>query len=485
MSKTKIIATVGPASCSAGILEKFVAEGVDVVRFNMSHGTLAEHTDTLATVRAVADRAKAHVAILADLCGPKVRTGTMDLARSGIEVGASCVIVRSLGDGGVGTSERFETNCPQLLDDLKVGDAVLIDDGTISMRVTEKRADEVTCRCDVAGVIGSRKGINVPDTDLGVPSITEKDLNDLKWAVEAGVDFVAISFVRRVADVERLKKALLELEAEIPVVSKIETPQAVAVIDDIIAVSDAILVARGDLGVEMDVTRLPMLQKSIVLKCHERGKPVIVATQMLHSMVESPTPTRAEVSDVANAVLDGADAVMLSAESAAGAFPVESVRMMRRISRRVQDAQGELGERWSDSLAQRMRVGHERDATTSAVSRSAALVAHDLCAKMIAVWCRGGTTARWISKYRPEQTLVGISADAQTCRRMALSYGICPMLVGADFATGDRTWAELEAAILESFPMAREDIVVLVGDPVALSREPRLTIHVVGERRDG
>lgn len=485
MSKTKIIATVGPASRSEDVLTRFVDEGVDVVRFNMSHGTLAEHSETLATVRAVAERANAHVAILADLCGPKVRTGEMDPERSRIEVGDSCVIVRDLGDGVVGTGARFDTNCSHLVDDLEVGDAVLIDDGTIALRVAEQGTDEVTCRVETVGVIGSRKGINVPDTDLGVDSITEKDLVDLKWAVDEGVDFVAMSFVRRIADVEALKKALLELEADIPVVSKVETPQAVAVIDDIIAVSDAILVARGDLGVEMDVTKLPMLQKSIVLKCHESGKPVIVATQMLHSMVESPVPTRAEVSDVANAVLDGADAVMLSAESAAGDYPVQSVRMMRRIAEQVQDAQAEMGERWSDSLAQRMRVGYERDATTSAVARSAALVAHDLGAKMIAVWCRRGTTARWISKYRPGQTLVGISSDAGTCRRLALSYGICPMLVEADFAAGDRTWGDLEDRILSSFSLDVEDVIVLVGDPVALKREPRLTIHVVGERRGG
>ncbi len=483
MSKTKIIATVGPASQSAEVLERFVEEGVDVVRFNMSHGTLEQHTETLATVRAVAERKGAHVAILADLCGPKVRTGEMDPERSTIAVGEDCVIARSLDEGQTGTAARLVTNTAHLVDDLQVGHAVLIDDGAIALRVTETRDDEVTCRCGAGGTIGSRKGINVPDTDLGVDSITKKDVADLKWAVDSKVDFVAMSFVRRVADIEAIKKTLLDLEADIPVVAKIETPQAVEVIDEIIGVTDAILVARGDLGVEMDVTKLPMLQKSIVLKCHEMGRPVIVATQMLHSMVENAVPTRAEVSDVANAVLDGADAVMLSAESAAGAFPVPSVRMMRRIAEQVHEAKAEMGDRWSDSLAHRMRVGYLRDATTSAVARSAALVAHDLGAKMIAVWCRRGTTARWISKYRVSQMVVGMSSDAATCRRLGLSYGISPMLVDDVFAEGDRSWVELEELILKEFPMNPEDIIVLVGDPVALEREPRLTIHVVGERR--
>ncbi|MFQ5463100.1 MAG: pyruvate kinase, partial [Phycisphaerae bacterium] len=474
MPKTKIVATVGPASSSKDTLDRFVKAGVNVIRLNMSHGMLDDHAEVLEHLAAVLPGPNTSVAVMADLCGPKVRTCVMDEHASSIGAGDQCVVVRTCD---LGNASRFATSYPRLVDEVNVSDRILIDDGTIRLRVTEKNADELTCRCEIGGTIGTRKGVNVPDSDLSQPSLTQKDRTDLQWAIEHDVDFVALSFVRRVDDVTELREAIRELDGRTPIVSKIETPQAVAALDDIIDVSDAILVARGDLGVEMDVSRIPMLQKQMVRQCQSAGKPVIVATQMLHSMVTQASPTRAEVSDVANAVLDGADAVMLSAESAAGRYPVESVSMMARIIGHAHAYQSGVAHRRTEDVAGHLHVGLQRDRTTSAVARSAVIVAHDLGASLIAVWSNSGRTARWISKYQPEQPVAVISASAAVCRRCAMSYGIRSLLVPEEFTQQGVAFSELQRRLLQSTPANPLDIVVLVGDPSAASRAPTLSIR--------
>lgn len=476
MRTTKIMATLGPASRSSEILDRMFDHGIDVVRINMSHGTHAEHTEVLQVLRRITEARGVHVARVADLCGPKVRTGVIDPAAGDIARGATCRIMREEVDG---TASRFGTNYPGLVEEVAVGHRILIDDGLIRLRVTEKLGGELICGCEVGGTIGSRKGINVPDSRLSLSSMTDKDQVDLKWIVANEFDFVALSFVRGPEDVERLRATLDHAGSRMPIISKIETPQAIESLDRIIEVSDAILVARGDLGVEMDVSRIPMLQKDMVRRCRTAGKPVIVATQMLHSMVSHPVPTRAEVSDVANAVFDGADAVMLSAESAAGRYPIESVAMMNRICSDAHEHSEPRGSRRSDLLDERLRVGQAVDRITSGVVRSTVLVAQDLGAKLVAVWCRSGRTAQWISKYRV-RPLVGLSADPQICRRMALSYGVEPLLVPAALAEGRSPWSELEGLLVERYGLQRGDLIVVVGDPTAPQRASTLTIHAVG-----
>lgn len=480
MLNTKIVATIGPASTDPQILGSMIDAGARVIRFNMSHGTLDEHQQRLDTVRRLVKDRELSVAILADLCGPKVRTGVMDKDRNEIRPGDTCTIVKHCE---VGTADRFETNYPGLTDDVEIGHRLLIDDGTIRLKVEENTGKALTCKCEIGGTIGSRKGINVPDSMLSLPSLSNKDRKDLAWAVASGVDYVALSFVRHAEDIQLLRTALTELQSAVPIVAKIETPQAIASLDEIIDASDAILVARGDLGVEMDVSRIPMLQKDMVERCRLAGKPVIVATQMLHSMVHSAIPTRAEVSDVANAVLEGADAVMLSAESASGSYPVESVRMMARIIHQSHAYASAEGKRRSDRRMSWLHVGQPQDRTTSAVARSAAIVAHDLGAKLIVVWARSGTTARWISKYQMPQSIWALSDQPEVCRRLMLSYGIQTMPVPQEFAVRGIPWSQLQKRLARVAPLEDGDVVVLVGDPGSTERAPTLSIRVAGDAK--
>ena len=480
MTKTKTVATIGPASQARQTLERLVEVGMDVVRFNMSHGEREEHQSTLDTLRDIVGFRGTQVATLVDLGGPKVRCGLIDPAQAMLASGAMCAIVRSNGQG---TAERFSTNYSALVEDVQTGQRVLIDDGNIRLRVTEKRADALICICETGGPLGSHKGINLPDSHLSLPALTEKDHVDLKWAVANSADYVAQSFVRGPGDVQALRKTLHHLQSDIPIIAKLETPQAIETLDAIIAEADALLVARGDLGVEMDVWRVPMLQKDIVKRCRRVGKPVIIATQMLQSMVHQPTPTRAEVSDVANAVLDGADALMLSAESAVGTYPVEAVAMLNRIVQQVEEDPTESAARWLATLDDSRWVGHDVDRTTAAVARSAAIVAHDLGANLIVVWCRTGRTARWISKYQMPQVLVSLSSDEALCRRMALCHGVEPMQVSAEFENGTEPSPVLYDRIVRAHGLEPGAIVVIVGEPTAPHRASTVSIHVVGSAR--
>ena len=473
MTATKIVVTIGPASRSVEMLGRLMDEGIDVVRLNMSHGGLGEHAETLTRVRELAENRGINIAVMADLAGPKVRTGRMDPHANIVSDGARCEIVR---EDITGTAQRFSTNHEGFIKEVEIGHPVLIDDGQVRLRVTEKRRDALVCICEEGGPIGTRKGVNVPDSELSLSALTEKDHEDLAWAVKNGVDFVALSFVRRPKDVLLLREALGRLGGEVPILAKIETPQAIQAIDGIIEAADGIMVARGDLGVEMDVTRVPLLQKDIVLRCRAAGTPVIIATQMLHSMIEQPTPTRAEVSDVANAALDGADAVMLSGETAAGKYPVAAVRYMNRICADVDRFTAGAGERRGDVDGLRLRVGYEIDKVASAVARSAAMVAHDLAAELVAVWSQTGRTARWLSKYHLRMPMVALSSDGAVCRRLALSYGIAPMLVPADRADCDRLWSEVEGRLRERFALREGGYQVIVGDPVDAMRRGSITI---------
>lgn len=418
--KTKIIATVGPASESVERLAELILAGADVFRLNMAHGKPEWREGVLGRIRDVSTRLGVSVGVLADLGGPKIRLGPIPGGSLQCEAGQ---VLRFVTNGGAGGDPRDLTSTyPSLISELTVGDLVLLADGTVSMRVQEKTANKALCRVEQAGEIRTGGGINLPGVELSVAALTDKDREDLRWAIDAGVDFVGLSFVRRAADVRELRSELTRLNSPAQIVAKIEKPQALAAIDEIIRESDAVMVARGDLGVEIDVARVPTVQKDIIARCHHARVPVITATQMLESMRTNRIPTRAEATDVANAILDGSDAVMLSAETAMGQYPVEAVSMMSRIAF---EAEQLLQPRFGSSHEQRSPAC-PIDFTESLVEATSRM-ADQVCAKLIIVATRTGNTAMILSKQRSKTSIIGVSDTVTTVRRMSLYWGVTPL----------------------------------------------------------
>lgn len=422
-ARTKIVATIGPASRAPERIGELLETGVDVCRINFSHGTLAEHAETVARIRAAAGGNSAAPAILGDLCGPKIRLNDVAGGKITLERGAVVRITRGTEPS---TPERLTTNFPTLIDEVRPGERILIDDGLVRLLVTEKRADELEAACTVGGELSGRKGVNFPDTHISAPALTDKDRRDAAWAAETGLDFVALSFVRSAADIEQLRELLGAAGSRAQIVAKIEKREAVADLDRIVAAADAVMVARGDLGVELEVWKVPLIQKDIVRRCRAAGVPVIVATQMLQSMVTNPTPTRAEVSDVANAIYDGVDAVMLSAETAAGAYPALAVDMMQRIA---EATEGYLN-RYVDPPPREPSPQQQRaDAAVAAVAHAAVAAAERSDARLVAVWSTSGATVRRVAQHRLPVPVIGVSNDAVVCRQMNLLFGVTPLLV--------------------------------------------------------
>ena len=417
-NKTKVVATVGPACWDKETLAFLIREGVDVFRLNFSHGTAAEHETSLANIRAAAASCDAVVAVMGDLCGPKIRVGQVEGDRFDIAEGDS---LRIMPGEFTCTPERICTSYDTLCDDVRVGQRVLIDDGHVRLRAVAKEEAALVCRCETGGAIGTRKGVNLPDTQLSLPSLTDKDREDLVWAVEHELDYLALSFVRSAEDLIELRRALKGRSSDMQVVSKIERPEAIERLDEIIELSDAVMVARGDLGVEMDVSRVPLIQKDITHRCARVGKPVIIATQMLQTMVESPAPTRAEVSDVANAILDGADAVMLSAETSVGLHPIEALHVIRAIAN---ETEAFLAASPETSIP---RISSTAMQVTSAIAHGASIIGRELQLRLIAVWTESGATVRLLSKRRPPQRIAGLTGSDRVCRRMCLYYGVEPI----------------------------------------------------------
>ncbi len=418
-TRTKLIATLGPATATSESLATLLDAGVDVCRLNFSHGEYSEHATTLARIREWSDRNERPVAVLGDLCGPKIRLHKVAGAPFAIETGATVRFVRGEAEC---TREALTCTYAGLVDEIRVGQRIFIDDGLIRLLVTSRDATQVECGVTVGGTISSRKGVNLPDTQLSTPALTDKDRRDAEWAVRNGLEYVALSFVRRPEDLRELNALLKQLGGGPGVIVKIEKTEALEHLDELVAESDGVMVARGDLGVEMDVWQVPLIQKSITLRCREANRPVIVATQMLQSMITAPTPTRAEVSDVANAIVDGADAVMLSAESAAGAFPVESVRMMKLVSRAA-EAYHAPGRAFEPAMS--VSVRHAR---ISAIVHAAVQAALTLDARLVAVWTATGETARMIAGHRLPMPVVALTQDLSVFRKLNLFYGVRPLL---------------------------------------------------------
>ncbi len=472
--RTKIIATLGPSSNTSEIIEQLVRNGVDIFRLNFSHGTHDDHAKLIAIVRAISQKLHRPIGILQDLQGPKIRVGEMKEGEIFLKDGSRVVITT---EPVLGTAERISTTYTALPQDVNPGNKILLDDGLLELRVVKTEEKDVVCEVIHGGKLSSHKGINLPGIHLSTPSLTEKDKIDLAFGLEHGVDFVALSFVRHPMDVAELKKLIEDQGADTPVVAKLEKPEALDNLEDILSITDAVMVARGDLGVELSPEKVPIAQKEIIRRSIEKGIPVITATQMLESMRFHPQPSRAEASDVANAIFDGTDAVMLSGETASGAYPVESVQVMVRIIQEAEWHTRELGEGFLKSL---------RSAGTfpDTVSEAACEAATDLGAKAIVAFTQSGFTARLISKYRPVTPIVAFAHTELVRTRLLLNWGVTTEIM-ENISSLDEMIRRVEESLLTKGSVRKGDvIVILAGAPLGLKGTTNMmTLHRVGAKR--
>ena len=468
--RTKIVATVGPASRDQAVLEELIRGGVNVFRLNLSHGTHAEHAEVVRRIRAATEALAEPVAILADLCGPKIRVGKLAGGQVLLPLGAAVTITTRDVIGG---PDLIPSQYPDLARDVRPGHHILIDDGLLELRVDASDGVEARCTVLQGGVLKERKGMNLPGVAVSSPALTDKDRDDACFALEAGVDFLALSFVRRPWDVTDLKELVAAAGRTVPVIAKIEKPEAMDCIDEIMAEADGLMVARGDLGVEMAPESVPLVQRELVEKARLAAKPVIVATQMLESMINHPRPTRAEVSDVSTAVFGGADAVMLSAETATGAYPLRAVQMMDRVARHVEDWQ------WLDGAFRSLTEGEAELPSPLplrlAVAHSTAQLSRDLRVRAVVVRTQKGTSAREISATRPAAPVVALTMDAAVARRLSLCWGVVPRVIDpADFA--QPKGAARRVAVAEGLAGAGQTILLLSGFG---KNEPTVTVLMV------
>jgi len=451
MLHTKIVATIGPASRDPAVLERLIRAGVNIVRLNFSHGEHAEHLAVIEAVRALSERLGCPVGLLQDLSGPKIRTGAVENGAVELRAGTHIAVTT---ESVVGTPGLISTTYEPLPRDVKPGDRILLDDGNLELRVLRASGARVECEVIYGGVLKSNKGMNLPEVQLSTPALTEKDRRDLAFGVEHGVDFVALSFVRRAADVEECKRLVEQLGSTAHVIAKIEKREAVDDFAAILDVTDGVMVARGDLGVELSTEEVPTLQKRIIQMANGAGRVVITATQMLESMIDSPRPTRAEASDVANAILDGTDAVMLSAETAAGRYPVQTVETMARIARYTE-------EQFSPAAPARVSGGLHSLVARS-LARVAASVADELDCRLIVAFTESGSTARLVSSYRPRVPIAAITFREPTYRRLGLWWGVIP--VKSEFAaTTDEMIARGETLLKQKRLVEKGDTVLMLG----------------------
>jgi pyruvate kinase len=460
--RAKIVCTLGPATSSYNMIEKLVHAGMDVARLNFSHGTHEDRARMVAAVRRASAHYEKPIGILADLQGPKIRTGKL--------VGGKPVRLRfgqrfTITTRNIlGTEEGVSTTFRALPEAVHKGDRVLLNDGEVALRVISVHGQDVITQVENGGDIGEHKGINLPGVKLKIPSMTPKDRKDLVSAMAIGADYLAISFVRTAADVRAAKQAIARTGKDTPVISKLEKPEAIDNLDEILAISDGVMVARGDLGVEMSPEKVPVVQKQIILKARNALIPVITATQMLDSMQKNPRPTRAEASDVANAIFDGSDALMLSGESAAGLYPLESVMMMDRI---IREAEASVTQ-----LPRPERSGNLQ--INEVIAEAICHAAEELHLKVVAVFTEKGSSAGLVSKYRPRAPIVAFSPVQQTRRRLSLYWGVLPRSMGSVHDI-DKLAATAEKRLLEEKLVKRGDIIgVVAGTPIGTTGSTNL-----------
>jgi pyruvate kinase len=471
MRRTKIVATIGPASRERKVLESLGQAGVDVVRLNFSHGEHHEHLAVMQAVREISAALGRPIALLQDLSGPKIRTGRLKDDRP-VELRTGARVTITTDESIEGTAALISTTYDPLPRDVSPGDRILLDDGNLELRVVRASLHEVECEVVDGGWLKPKKGMNLPGVKLSTPALTEKDRKDLAFGVKNGVDYVALSFVRQAADVDECKALIKSLGGTCPVIAKIEKREAVNDLPSILEVADGVMVARGDLGVELSTEEVPTLQKRIIEMANGAGKVVITATQMLESMVENPRPTRAEASDVANAILDGTDGIMLSAETASGRYPVETVATMARIALYTEVHYGAF------RPPARVTMGSASIVARS-LARVASTVAEELDCKLIVAFTESGTTAKLVSTYRPRARIAAVTYSADAYKRLALWWGVVP--VRSEYAgTTDEMLVRGEALLKAQGLAAKGDtVLMLAGQSHTAGATNMLRVHTI------
>lgn len=474
MKKTKIVCTIGPASEKEEILRQLFLKGMNVARLNFSHGNHEEHKKRIDTIKKLREELDLPIGIMLDTKGPEIRLGSFKEEEIELKAGDTFTLTSReiLGDNTI-ASVSYEG----LAQDVEVGNKILIDDGLIELEVVEV-VSETDVRCLVlnGGTVKDHKGINLPDTSVNLPAITEKDIEDIKFGIENEVDFIAASFIRKAEDVLEIRKILEEYGGEhIDIISKIENREGVENIDEIIEASDGIMVARGDLGVEIETEEVPLIQKQIIKKCNLAGKPVITATQMLDSMMRNPRPTRAEVTDVANAILDGSDSIMLSGETAAGKYPVEAVKTMHDIAIRT-----ETSDEYLEVL--KRRSVDKYISTTNAISKATCTTAEDLDASAIITATSSGYTSKAISKFRPKAPIIAATTTPRVMRKLSLVWGVYPVLSVESDLTDEVIDRSIHSAMEKGYIKEGDLIIITAGIPVGVSGTTNLIkVHTVGK----
>lgn len=473
MRKTKIVCTIGPASETVEQLVQLIHSGMNVARMNFSHGDHEEHKARIENIRKAAEQTGQTVAILLDTKGPEIRTGNLE--KQSIELTAGETLILSM-DEVIGNEQKISVSYPGLVNDVQAGSMILLDDGLIELKVVELKDNEIVTEILNSGTLKSKKGVNVPNVSVDLPGITEKDANDIKFGIEQGIDFIAASFVRRASDVLDIRELLEQNNAErIHIIPKIENREGVENIDEILNVSDGLMVARGDLGVEIPAEEVPLVQKELIRKCNAHGKPVITATQMLDSMQRNPRPTRAEASDVANAIFDGSDAIMLSGETAAGDYPVEAVQTMHKIACRAETALPY--EDWFKTTSKTSET-----TITDAISQSVSHTALNLGVSAIITATESGHTARMIAKYRPKAPIVAVTNKEKVRRQLLLVWGVVPQLGPTATSTDEMLDIAVEEALRSDMVHHGDLVVISAGVPVGETGTTNLMkVHVVGD----
>ena len=465
--RTKIIATIGPASSSPAIIARLIRAGMDAARLNFSHGERADHIKRISLIRSEAAKVGKHIAIILDLQGPKLRVGAIKNDAAVLKRNSTIMLLtRKI----VGTSEQVSVTYPRLTKDLKIGDTVLLDDGRLELRVVKKTSHALSCKIIRGGVLKSHKGVNLPGVKLSLPSLSNKDKDDLRFGVKQGVDYIALSFVRTAMDIAQTRLFIHSLKTDIPIIAKIEKPEAILNLDEIICESDGIMVARGDLGVEMSPEKVPLLQKMIIEACHWAETPVITATQMLESMIENPQPTRAETSDVANAILDGTDCVMLSGETAVGNYPVQTVEFMTRIALQAETSVNP----WppDDDVA----------GLGESVAHAACRAGEEQQAQAIVPFTQSGSTALLVSKHRPRMPIIAPTPFEQVARKVSLYWGVTPVILKAKKTTDDMITSVEKIMLKKRLAKKHDLIIITAGVPIGVAGSTNMMkIHRVGE----
>lgn len=472
LRKTKIVCTIGPASEDVGILKEMLQAGMNVARLNLSHGTHEEHKKRIAAVREASAKTGIPVAIMFDTKGPEIRIGRLAGGQVSLTEGEQVVFTTQ---EILGSRERIMVNYPDLPQEVEPGTRILLDDGLLELVVQKVAGTDIFCTVVNGGILLDRKKVNIPGVNVNLPGLTQQDIDDITLGVEEGVDYIAASFIRSADDILGIRRVLEGLGAEISLISKIENRQGINNLEEIIKLSDGIMVARGDLGVEIPAEEVPIVQKKLIERCNIAGKPVITATQMLDSMIRNPRPTRAEANDIANAIYDGTDAIMLSGETATGRYPVLSVQTMARIAKRTEESLN-----WREMSAK--RASAVTNSVTEAISYATCTTAQNLEAEAIITATKSGSTARMVSKYRPYAPIVAVTPVEQVFRRLLLVWGVYPLLSTESESTDMMIEIAVDTALQADYIKNGDLVVITAGVPVGIPGSTNLIkVHTVGE----